>query len=342
MDMAVTMAVTNRQHKSSNPRDPSPVTIISSSTNSNNSYTPGKRSKRKRTTLLKRVVSSEGTTNYLVLFASLVLLLGTSIFIYNTVDWTFLGGVFMIGLQDNNNVDGRYKQYEEKKDNHNRNDRNNDDRDVRPFPKDWQTYTYSDIRHHFNCRMRSKDMDKPLPTLEDWNLMRETYTRVVDGNEEWDDPIPPTLGYSLRPGEPIPPPYYAKFSKGKGRGLFASRDIEEGELVHDGTVSDVIFPSGMAWREYVFSLQRNFACDTTDWHWMQKLEEGGEYYMLGGINISSFMNSGGKEFGPGRMPNALPKSSTSGKFYATRDIEEGEEILTDYDTYYTNWSEVGL
>ena len=326
------MTVTNRQHaakvKSSNPRDPSPVTIISSyplpSTNNNStSYTPGK-SKRKKT--LRRV-SSEGTTNYLVLFAILVLLFGTSIFIYNMVDWTFLGGVFMIGLDN-----GKYNNVKD----------NDDDRVVRPFPKDWRTYTYSDIRHHFNCRMRSKDMEKPLPTLEDWNLMRETYTRVVDRNEEWDDPVPPTLGYSLRPGDPIPPPYYAKFSKGKGRGLFASRDIEEGELVHDGTASDVIFPSGMAWREYVFSLPRNFACDTTDWHWMQQLEEGGEYYMLGGINISSLMNSGGKEFGPGKMPNALPKSSTSGKFYATRDIEKGEEILTDYDTYYTNWSEVGL
>ena len=107
--------------------------------------------------------------------------------------------------------------------------------------------------------------------------------------------------------------------------------------------SDVIFPSAHHWRKYVFSLPRDFACDTTDWHWMQKIEEDGPNYMFAGINISSLMNSGGDEFiGMDRKPNALPKSSTDGAFYATRDINKGEEILTDYDMYYTNWKLVGL
>ena len=124
--------------------------------------------------------------------------------------------------------------------------------------------------------------------------------------------------------------------------IFASRDIEKGELVHVGYHSDVIFPSPIAWRKFVFSLPPPFACDQTDWHWMQRLEEGGPYRLIGSLNISSLMNSGGIEFGPGRMPNLLPSSSTSGDFYATKDIEKGEEILTDYDAYTTNWKLVGL
>ena len=93
----------------------------------------------------------------------------------------------------------------------------------------------------------------------------------------------------------------------------------------------------------MFSLPRDFACDSTDWHWMQTIEEGGPNYMFAGINISSLMNSGGDEFiGMDRKPNALPNSSTDGAFYATRDIQKGEEILTDYDMYYTNWKLVGL
>mmetsp|Transcript_4456 Transcript_4456/g.10083 ORF Transcript_4456/g.10083 Transcript_4456/m.10083 type:complete len:326 (+) Transcript_4456:44-1021(+) len=245
------------------------------------------------------------------------------------VDLSFLGGVFLMGLRppaDDEvgvNVD-------------------HIDQEIMDFPDDWKTYDYNDIREHFDCRSRSKDNEKPLPSLEEWQFMRNKFTQIVDGTNKWDDPVPPTLGYSLEKGIPVPPPYHAKFSAGKGRGLFASRDIKKGEVVHDGTVSDVIFPNAVVWRRFVFSLTPEMACDCTDWHWMQKLEEGGKYFMVAGINISSLMNSGGEEYGPGGLPNALPHSSTSGKFYASRDIREGDEILTDYDAYYTNWKEVGL
>ena len=201
------------------------------------------------------------------------------------VDWSFLGGVFLVGLRSPSEQ-------------------------TNSFPDGWEEYDYNDIRDHFGCKHRSRDDAKSLPSLEDWNFMRDKFTEVVDRNKKWDDPVPPTLGYSLDRHIPVLPPYYAKVSEhavGGGRGLFASRDIDEGELVHDGTRSDVIFPDAIAWRRFVFSLKRDFACDSTDWHWMQRLEEGGPYFLLAGINISSLMNSGGKEFGPGpqlRRPRA--------------------------------------
>jgi preprotein translocase subunit SecG len=223
------------------------------------------------------------------------------------------------------------------------------------FPHEWQSYTYTDIRDYFNCRERSKDMNKPLPSLDDWNLLRQTYTLIVDNTKTWNDPIPPTEGYSFQQqqqqggneeGEEvaIPPPYYAKQSEGKGRGLFASRDIKEGELVHDGEISDIVFPAddAMKWKEFVFSLPRDLACDCTDWHWMQMKHEDDDYRMVAAFDISVLMNSGGEEFGPGKEPNVLPEDKYSGKQIALRDIAKDEEILTDYDAYWTEWSEVGL
>ena len=119
---------------------------------------------------------------------------------------------------------------------------------------------------------------------------------------------------------------------------------DKGSLVHDGTISDVIFPSAHKFREYIFSLPRNYACDAAEWVWMQQLEQDGEYHLLMGINISALMNSGGADWGDehSKMVNCVPETEYSGKFYAVRDIMEGEEILTDYDVYYTKWSLVGL
>eukprot|EP00584_Thalassiosira_punctigera_P003877 CAMPEP_0172540112 /NCGR_PEP_ID=MMETSP1067-20121228/11183_1 /TAXON_ID=265564 ORGANISM="Thalassiosira punctigera, Strain Tpunct2005C2" /NCGR_SAMPLE_ID=MMETSP1067 /ASSEMBLY_ACC=CAM_ASM_000444 /LENGTH=330 /DNA_ID=CAMNT_0013325897 /DNA_START=16 /DNA_END=1008 /DNA_ORIENTATION=- len=255
------------------------------------------------------------------------------------VDLSILGGVFMVGMESPNK--GRRRGFSREPIQYLSADEVRALNSIQ-FPDGWEQYSYNDIRRHFHCRSRSKDDAKPLPSAEEWELMRKTFTEVVDSAKEWDDPVPPTLGYSLEKGVPVPPPYFPRASPGKGRGLFASRYIRKGEIVHDGTHSDVVFPDAVAWRRFVFSLPRDLACDCTDWHWMQRLEEGGKYFMLGGINISSLMNSGGKEFGPGREPNALPESSTSGRFYATKDINKFEEILTDYESYYTNWKEVGL
>ena len=78
-------------------------------------------------------------------------------------------------------------------------------------------------------------MNKPLPSLDDWNLLRQTYTLIVDNTKTWNDPIPPTEGYSFQQKQiggkedkeeiAIPPPYYAKQSEGKGRGHVTSKKV---------------------------------------------------------------------------------------------------------------------
>ena len=65
---------------------------------------------------------------------------------------------------------------------------------------------------------------------------------TVDAGAVFDDPVPPTVGYTLdgRGAQP----YYPKLLKGMGRGLFASRDILKGEIIQRGTRSDITFPDG--------------------------------------------------------------------------------------------------
>ena len=199
-------------------------------------------------------------------------------------------------------------------------------------PANWESIDFYDIRQHFHCRAHSHDQTKPMPTIEDWNVFRDTYKELVDPNTVF-DAYPPTEGYTFnRKGQP--PPYYAKHSRGKGRGLFASRLIKRGERVQDGTKSDFQFPDAMAWRKFVFALPRKKACDMIDWSWTQKLEKNGQYKIFSAMNISILMNGG--------VPNISPRNDFSSKMVAIRDIQKDEELLMDYETYDTVWDEVGL
>ena len=209
--------------------------------------------------------------------------------------------------------------------------------EILPSPDKWETYSYFQIREHFSCSEHSRDQSKPLHILESWNLFREKYNEVVDDSFKFDDPVPPTQGYSIDIVNHAPPPFVAKFSPGMGRGVFATRDISEGELVHNGNHSAMKFADAMAWRRFVFSLPKKMACDIVEWSWTQKLSDDGRLQTFVDLNISAFFNTGWS-----RKSNVGPKESTSMKFYAAGDIKKGTELLYNYNMYETNWDKVGL
>lgn len=209
--------------------------------------------------------------------------------------------------------------------------------EVWPKPYGWETYSYGLIRRHFACKAYAHDQEKPLPTVEDWQVFQARYKETVDENAVFEDPALLIQGYAITKDGELAPSYAAHSADGRGRGLFASRDIKKGELTHDGAVSDVTFPDAASWRRFIFSLPRNRACDQIDWTWTQKLEDGGEYHILSAINISILGNSG-----KSKQINIKPPSSTSKQFYATRDIKKGEELLYNYGIYHTRWTEVGM
>lgn len=227
----------------------------------------------------------------------------------------------------------------------------NDDRQRRPslrssiqqrlfttgLPNDWQTWTFRRFVQEFQCQAYFDRETKPLYTMEYWQTMREKYIEQVDSTYEFDDPVHPTKGYSLRI-KGNTPPYYADESPGRGRGLFASRNIHKGELVHDGTQSDITFPDAMSWRRFMFALPKEIACDVTEWSWTQQLEEHGPMKIMTSFTISILMNEGDTD----EEVNVLPENSVSPLYYATREIQKGEEILTRYETYSTDFDAVGL
>lgn len=204
-------------------------------------------------------------------------------------------------------------------------------------PTGWERLGFYSIRRHFKCHQHAWDQSKPLPTIAEWKFLREKYQEIVDAEATFDDVVPPTLGYKFDPEAPIPPPYYAKHAPGKGRGLFASRDIKKGEKVHHGE-SHVMFPDGMSWRRFIFSLPRKKACDMIDWTWTQNTSDG-KLRIFTAMNIAIFFNGADSELGDA---NVDPSSDSSHILWALRDIKKGEELLHTYESYETNWEKVGL
>ena len=203
------------------------------------------------------------------------------------------------------------------------------------LPQGWQTFSFLQIRNHFQCDLFDRVL-KP-PSMKKWQMILDTYNKEVDSSIKFDQFVPPTGGYlfdesstryliGARHNNEGTPPFHAKSTNmGRHRGLFASWDIKKGEVVHDGTRSDVVFPDAMAYRRFALSLPRKAACDVTSWTWTQRLVKNGPMKIMLAINISAMLNTGITS----DQANVLPESSTSQIYYATRDIKRGEEILTD-------------
>jgi len=103
-------------------------------------------------------------------------------------------------------------------------------------PLNWQTYGFYKTRHYFQCKEHAHKLNKPLPTIDYWNELKDAYRKYID-DIEFDESVSPVDGYNFD-GLGNPQPYRAA-SGSRGRGLFASRYIKRGELVHDVSCVDI-------------------------------------------------------------------------------------------------------
>jgi len=190
------------------------------------------------------------------------------------------------------------------------------------LPERWESYSFDQIYDHYECKAQAEDKSKPIPSLAQWLFLRNRYKEFVDDTITFDDPIPPTMGYSYDESHNTPP-FYTKLDPERGRGLYASRNIKRLEVVHHWSGHDVTFPDSYTFRQFVFSLPKRMACDVVDWAWSRKVSENGPEVICLSINIASLMNS---RDGPGEV-NVKYKTDS---FFATRDIMKGEEILTHF------------
>ena len=192
------------------------------------------------------------------------------------------------------------------------------------LPDRWESYTVDQMYEHYGCKAQQSAVKEPIPSLAQWLFLRKQYKEYVDDTIVFDDPVSPTLGYSFDESH-NPPPFYAKVDPGRGRGLYASRDIKKFEVVHHWSGHDVIFPDAYAFRQFVFSLPKSMACSVVDWAWSRKMNDKGKDMICLSINIASLMNAGDQN-----QVNVGITTSTSDAFYATRDIKKDEEILTRF------------
>lgn len=180
-------------------------------------------------------------------------------------------------------------------------------------------------------------------------------------------------------------PTEIKDAGGKGRGVFAAERIEKGSLVLSLNAGNVgIFKDGATWRSFAATLPRETACNFIEWSWVQEITpEKGKDDIREGLTIfvafdeSNLLNGaseevegegwvGGEEanircgtplhsehystnMNEGRDANEDEEERWGPcrfDYYATRDIEAGEELLLNYgefeDEDQHQWTDIGL
>ena len=238
-------------------------------------------------------------------------------------------------------------------------------------PNDWASFRYWEMHAYFGCA-RAFALGRPLYTTEMWNELRQEWInfraidkQIKDGpklpaiiNEDGTvlvDDIERTYQFSKATFDP---PMEANLTPMKGRGLRALRPIRKGELMFKATNNTVIFTAGHTWRLFLFHLYERYgeetpepgmACDVLVWSWVQPLEEDGDFVVVADFDIGSLLNEG-REDGVNGFDPPNVRCGKEGdtmcmmEYYATKDIQSGDEILCDYRefAYLDSWRDIGL
>ena len=142
-------------------------------------------------------------------------------------------------------------------------------------------------------RIDSKSL--PIYTDEQWAYFRKIWS--AQGGQD------PSKEYkendrrrSRAPPDLVPPFKAGQTKDGKGRGVFATRDIKKGEMTYGGTKSYIFFTTGHDYRRFLDALDDETACDLMKFTWPQKnVGPKHEPLIWGPMDDNAFMNDGGKE-----------------------------------------------
>lgn len=123
-------------------------------------------------------------------------------------------------------------------------------------------WTVGDMRDALDCD-RIFRSERPVHSQNVWENSRELYKAIVGKDSSITD--------NLRDGFLIP--VQAKQAPPKGRGIFAARDIFEGELIWS-TKKTARFKDGPSYRKFIFGLEDGVACDVLQWAYVQDIGDG--------------------------------------------------------------------
>ena len=200
-----------------------------------------------------------------------------------------------------------------------------------------EDYTVEDLWEHWDCGDIFEE-PRPIHTPETWAHTRKVYQAVVgmeDSTVQTDD---------NRDGFHVP--IISKQSPGKGRGNYAGRNIQKGEIIWSG-INTARFHWGEDYREFLNSIEPHIACDVLQWAYVQDM--GDDLMVSVDLDAGSFCNDGNED-GNATPNKGCDEEAAKGfpggcktNYFALRDIEEGEELLCDYSEFAVlSWDEFGL
>ena len=187
----------------------------------------------------------------------------------------------------------------------------------------------------------------PIYTDEQWQQFRDLW-REQGGRNAEDYYEHSDKRRSKAPPDFVPPFKAGQTRDGKGRGVFATRDIKKGEMTYGLSKNYIFFKTGDQFRQFLDALDDEKACDLMKFTWPQEnIGPKGEKLIWGPMDANAFQNDGGRK----DSNTGCPRGVYCGNFdeYALRDIKEGEELLCDYGEFfsldfleYKKWKWFGL
>lgn len=196
--------------------------------------------------------------------------------------------------------------------------------------------------------LKSTKGHQQLPSQQYWRELRDTYLDVVGTDQStifWPrkNPEQPFSGLSVEYTE-------IKYSPEHGRGVYATQFIPAGTIVWNDNY-DAIFPSQCAFKTFLTQISWEQGCDALQWCWGENPAESiddydsdGDYATDDGhsITLSSVIGCSLDEgsffnHSPEGTNNIGNRDDTSRECIALRDIQPGEELTQDYESFEDKW-----
>lgn len=157
---------------------------------------------------------------------------------------------------------------------------------------------------------------RPLYSRDDFKIMQEAYRRAVDP-EDWSISDKRVHGFHVAFG--------LRYIPGKGRGVVAAEAVPKGTFVWSD-VQSATFPEPngqVSFMHFLTLLPPGMACDIMQWAYAYTNE--GETITAVELDEGAMINNA--RGGPKNL------ASVHGGYKASRDIEEGEEFIMEYDDF---------
>lgn len=213
-------------------------------------------------------------------------------------------------------------------------DKEDDESDAKFYSKMMdETSTLSDMWRLLDC---DKEHAGTLPIHNEstWSILRGSYIGSV-GYENSSLRYDRLYGNGFVGTDAIE----VKHHPLKGRAVYAKKSYKKGDEVYRDTYS-ACFEEGPLYRKFLASIPPYLACDVFEWAY-----SGQSYGACVDLDEGSFINHASNSDSKNRdweLGNERP--NLLGGHIASRDIQVGEELLTDYSEFaeLDGWEELGL